>query len=162
MMKLFSAMTYLVLSDMSKAFAPSPIKPTRSQSQSSTDLNIMTQEETSALLDRAGACVEECSLDNVSELINLLQTQQGQLSERLDEMRRIIESLERVNTHDDRKVDEIRETVRALYRVFQLGSKASNNDYPSLSKPSGYSGDVGDGPTDAYKALKPKPWTSTL
>jgi hypothetical protein len=63
-----------------------------------------------------------------------------------------------VNSKDDRKVDEVRETVRALYRVFQLGSKASNNDYPSLSRPTGYSGDVNDGPTDAYRALKPKPW----
>lgn len=36
--------------------------------------------------------------------------------------------------------------------------KASGNDYPSLSKPTGWSGEVGDGPTDAYKALNPKPW----
>jgi hypothetical protein len=24
--------------------------------------------------------------------------------------------------------------------------------------PGGFSGDIGDGPTDAYKALEPKPW----
>lgn len=68
------------------------------------------------------------------------------------------QSLEHVNGQDERRVDDVRETIRALYRVFQLGSRASDNDYPALSKPTGYSGDVGAGPTDAYTALKPKPW----
>ena len=122
----------------------------------------MTQEETSELLTRAGSCAEgECSLDDVEDLIGLLQSQQRDLSTRLDEIRGMIESLEHVNTQEDRQVDEVRETVRALYRVFQLGSKASNNDYPSLSKPTGYSGEVGSGPSDAYRVLKPKPWKAT-
>merc|ERR1712232_606407 len=54
------------------------------------------------------------------------------------------------------KTDEIRETVRALYRVFQLGDEASGNDYPALSRPTGWSGEVGNGPTTAYDCLPPK------
>jgi hypothetical protein len=50
----------------------------------------MTQEETAELMDRAGACVEECSLDNVGDLIALLQTQQRQLNDRLGEVRDMI------------------------------------------------------------------------
>jgi hypothetical protein len=63
-----------------------------------------------------------------------------------------------VNAKDNRKTDEVRETVRAIFRIFQLGSKASGNDYPSLSKPTGYSGEVGKGSTTAYDALAPKKW----
>ena len=54
--------------------------------------------------------------------------------------------------------DEVRETVRALYRVFQLGDKASGNDYPALSKPMGWSGEIGNGPKTAYDCLPPKPY----
>jgi len=54
------------------------------------------------------------------------------------------------------EVNEMRETARALFRVFQLGDKASGNDYPSLSRPMGWSGEVGNGPTTAYDALPPK------
>ena len=68
------------------------------------------------------------------------------------------QSLEKINSQDDREVDQVRETVRAIYRVFQLGDKASGNDYPALSKPTGWSGEVGDGPTTAWDALPPKPW----
>ena len=55
-------------------------------------------------------------------------------------------------------LDEVRETVRAIFRVFQLGDKASGNDYPALTKPTGYSGEVGKGSTTAYDALPPKKW----
>lgn len=50
----------------------------------------------------------------------------------------MIKSLKVVNSQDVRKVDKVRETVRALFRVFQP-------DYPSLSKPSGYSGELKSG-----------------
>lgn len=52
----------------------------------------MTQEETAKLLDRAESCAEgECSLDDVDDLIGILRTQQEQLSQRLDEIRGMIE-----------------------------------------------------------------------
>jgi hypothetical protein len=119
----------------------------------------MTQEETESLMKQAVQCSEgECSLDEVGDLIGTLKVQQKELSDRVEEVRKMIETLEHMNAKDDRKVDEVRETVRAIYRVFQLGDKASGNDYPSLSRPTGWSGDVGSGSTTAYDALPPKKW----
>ncbi len=106
----------------------------------------------------ATECVEgECSLDEIDGLIALLQGQQKELSVRVDQIKEMVKSLEAVNGSDDRSVDEIRETVRAIFRVFQLGDKASGNNYPSLSRPTGWSGEIGSGPTTAYDALPPKP-----
>jgi hypothetical protein len=73
-------------------------------------------------------------------------------------MNKIVKSLEVLNSAKDRDHDEVRDTVRAIFRLFTMGAKASGNDYPSLGLPTGYSGEVGSGPTDAYKALNPKAW----
>ena len=117
----------------------------------------MSHDETDVVLETATNCVEgECSLDEIDGLINLLKEQQKQASGQLDDIKDMIKSLDTVNDADDRSVDEIRDTVRAIFRVFQLGDKASGNDYPSLSKPTGWSGEVGKGPTTAYDALPPK------
>ena len=117
----------------------------------------MSHGETDIVLETAANCVEgECSLDEIDGLIELLKDQQKEASLRLDDIRDMIKSLETVNDSDERSVDEIRETVRAIFRVFQLGDKASGNDYPSLSKPTGWSGEVGKGPKTAYDALPPK------
>ena len=94
-------------------------------------------------------------------LIGELMEHQHNLSERLTEINNMITSLEVLNDSDNRKVDQVRETVRAIFRVFQMSAKSSGNDYPALSKPTGYSGEVGSGPTDAYKALNPKPWKAS-
>merc|ERR1712025_224804 len=96
------------------------------------------------------------SLDEIDGLIDLLKEQQKEAALRLEDIKDMIQSLETVNEADNRSVDEIRETVRAIFRVFQLGDKASGNDYPSLSKPTGWIGEVGEGPTTAYDALPPK------
>jgi polyhydroxyalkanoate synthesis regulator phasin len=117
----------------------------------------MTKEETEKLLTHATDCAEgECSLDEVQDLIDVLKAQQKELYDRVQEIRDMVSSLEIVNTKDARKVDEVRETVRAIYRIFQLGDKASGNDYPKLSRPTGWTGDVGKGPKTAYDALPPK------
>ena len=122
-------------------------------------LQLISQEETEAIMAHATECVEgECGLDEVDDLIDLLKTQQKELNERVENVRQMIKSLESVNSSDDRSVDEIRETVRAIFRVFQLGDNSSGNDYPSLSKPTGYSGEVGSGSTTAWDALPPKKW----
>ena len=119
----------------------------------------MSQEDTDSIVSKVSSCVDgECSLDEVEDLIELLQSQQKEMYGRVEQIRSMVKSLETVNSQDDREVDQIRETVRAIYRVFQLGDKASGNDYPSLSKPTGWSGEVGDGPTTAYDALPPKPY----
>jgi hypothetical protein len=118
----------------------------------------MSQDETNTLMTTATDCVEgECSLDEIDGLISLLKDQQKELSVRVNQIKDMVKSLETVNGSDDRSVDEIRETVRAIFRIFQLGDKASGNNYPSLSRPTGWSGEVGSGSTTAYDALPPKP-----
>lgn len=122
----------------------------------------MTPEETEAILKRAEQCADsECGLEDVSELVNVLKSQQKELYDRVEKIKKTVDALEKVNKEEDRPVDEIRETVRAIFRVFQLGDKASGNDYPALSKPTGYSGDVGDGPQTAWDALPPKKWKAS-
>jgi hypothetical protein len=122
----------------------------------------MSAAEVEKIVSAASNCAEgECSVDEVGDLIAVLKSQQKELSMRVDDIDKTIKSLKAVNTQDDRKVDEVRETVRAIFRVFQLGAKASGNDYPALSKPMGYSGEVGKGPTTAYDALSPKKWKAT-
>jgi hypothetical protein len=121
----------------------------------------MSQEETDNIMHKAEDCVNgECSLDQIDDLIVLLKGQQKELYDRVNQVKEMVETLENVNSKSDgRSVDEIRETVRAIFRVFQMGDKASGNNYPSLSKPTGWSGEVGKGPTTAYDALPPKKMT---
>ena len=119
----------------------------------------MAPDDVDSLLSKAGSCAEgECSVDEVGELLDVLKGQQKELYSRVQTLKETIYKLEHVNEKDNRKVDEVRETVRAIYRVFQLGAKASGNDYPALSKPMGWSGEIGDGPKTAYDALPPKPY----
>ena len=127
---------------------------------SSSSLNLISEEEAVAIMTHANDCLEsECSLDEVDELISALKDQQRELQKRVDDVGTMIQSLEKVNSSGSgREVDEVRETVRAIFRVFQLGDKASGNDYPALTKPTGYSGEVGKGSTTAYDALPPKKW----
>ena len=122
----------------------------------------MAQDDVDSLLNKAEQCADgECSVDEVSELLSVLKQQQKELYSRVQQVKETVSALEHVNEKPEREVDEVRETVRALFRVFQLGAKASGNDYPALSKPMGWSGEVGDGPTTAYDALPPKKWKSS-
>jgi len=117
----------------------------------------MTPQETEAIISQAKECTEgECDVSEVSELIDALKEQQKELHTRVKKVRTTVQALEKVNSSLDRKEDEVRETVRAVWRIFQLGDKASGNDYPSLSQPTGWSGEVGDGPKTAYDVLAPK------
>lgn len=129
----------------------------------STELSaVLTSKEIDAIIARGHNCEKgECSVDDVDGLISELQEQQRNLRDRIDEMNKIIKSLEVLNSAKDRDHDEVRETVRAIFRLFSMGAKASGNDYPSLGLPTGYSGEVGSGPTDAYKALNPKAWKNS-
>lgn len=119
---------------------------------------MLSPSENKRLFDQATDCLEECSLEEVDELVHTLHDQQKELSNRLAEIKKMISALEHVNANDDRQVDQVRETVRAIHRIFQLGDQASGNDYPALSKPTGYSGDAGKAKT-AYDVLSPKKWS---
>jgi len=120
---------------------------------------LLTEEETTEIMQKSIDCAEgECSIEDVENLLNDLKEQQKVLTARLEEVTQMIESLGSVNKHEKREVDEVRETVRAIARLFLMGDKASGNDYPALSKPTGWSGDVGKGAQTAYDALPPKKW----
>jgi hypothetical protein len=118
----------------------------------------MSASEVDSIIREAEACAAgECALDEVENLITNLQSQQSLLSKRIEEIDGLVKDLEHSNGKDDRPVDEVRETVRAIFRVFALGDKASGNDYPSLSRPMGYSGETAGGGKTAYDVLPPKP-----
>lgn len=85
----------------------------------------MTPEETETLLKRAEECADsECSVDDVADLLDVLHAQQKEMYDRVQKIKETVQILEEVNKAEDRPVDEIRETVRAIWRVFQLGDKA--------------------------------------
>eukprot|EP00559_Dactyliosolen_fragilissimus_P003488 CAMPEP_0184861542 /NCGR_PEP_ID=MMETSP0580-20130426/6203_1 /TAXON_ID=1118495 /ORGANISM="Dactyliosolen fragilissimus" /LENGTH=139 /DNA_ID=CAMNT_0027359073 /DNA_START=130 /DNA_END=549 /DNA_ORIENTATION=+ len=133
-----------------------PLSPKSYSAQTSTSLKVMSAEEIDTLMARGHQCEEsECSIDDVDNLIIALKDQKSSLYKRIQEVDKMVTSLEILNQGgDDRKVDEINETVKAIFRLFSLEPKAD----PTLHRASGYSGEVGKGPTDAYKALNPKVW----
>jgi hypothetical protein len=71
------------------------------------------------------------------------------MSQRLEEMMNMVSHLQKLNAKEKRKKDDVRADVRDLLRVFDTNSGGFAT---------GFSGDIGDGPTTAYKALSPKPW----
>lgn len=60
--------------------------------------------------------------------------------------------LEHLNTKKERKADEVCSFVQDMLRVFDTSKP--------MAFPTGFSGDVGDGPAPAYDALPPKNWKS--
>lgn len=118
-----------------------------------TPLRIMTTDQMEALITEAQECSEgECSVDDVGNLLDTLKSQQKDLNVKLDQIKKMIISLEGMNGKDmDR--DEVRETVRAIMRIFSVPDRTYAGGLPS-----GYSGEVGTGSTTAYDALNPKPY----
>lgn len=139
---------------------------------------ILSDEETEAILFSAEECAaSECSVDDVSKLLADLKMQEGVLSGRLVKIMNMIAHLQHVNEKKERKTDEVRAFVKDMLRVFS--HEVRNNDWdfalPHCEKaystlrylfatqspnvfPTGWAGDVGDGPTTAYDALEPKKW----
>eukprot|EP00558_Chaetoceros_sp_UNC1202_P010391 CAMPEP_0197247712 /NCGR_PEP_ID=MMETSP1429-20130617/31388_1 /TAXON_ID=49237 /ORGANISM="Chaetoceros sp., Strain UNC1202" /LENGTH=155 /DNA_ID=CAMNT_0042708689 /DNA_START=46 /DNA_END=513 /DNA_ORIENTATION=+ len=120
---------------------------------------VLTTAELEKIINRGNECEKgECSISDVDELVAELQEQQHNLHERILNVDKMIASLEVLNGADGRDTDEVRETVRAIFRLFSMGAKVSDRQLRSHVNPIGYPGEVGSGPTDAYKALNPKPW----
>mmetsp|Transcript_29292 Transcript_29292/g.62168 ORF Transcript_29292/g.62168 Transcript_29292/m.62168 type:complete len:154 (+) Transcript_29292:130-591(+) len=133
----------------SNAFMTCPALPARTPSQTARNL-IMTEEEITAVLDKAHGCVEsECAVNDVNDLIAELKDQQKVLNTRLETIMNVVAHLQHANEQEKRKTDDVRAIVNDMLRVFttQDGKFAI-----------GFSGDIGDGPTTAYDALPPKPW----
>ena len=114
---------------------------------------ILSDEETERILSSATDCAEgECSIDDVSELIAELKGQEKEMQARLEKIMNMIAHLQHINAKEERKTDEVRAFVKDLLRTF-------STDKP-MYFPTGFAGDVGDGPTTAYDALPPKKWTA--
>lgn len=79
----------------------------------------MTEDEITAVLDKANFCVEsECAVDDVEDLINELKDQQKVLSTRLETIMNVVAHLQHANEQDARKTDDVRAIVKDMLRVF--------------------------------------------
>ena len=68
---------------------------------------------------KAEGCMgEECSIDEVDELLTVLKETQGELESRLGTIVGMIGKLQHLNEQEERQVDEVREFVRDMLRVF--------------------------------------------
>eukprot|EP00970_Alexandrium_tamarense_P005668 scaffold932_cov207-Alexandrium_tamarense.AAC.20 len=103
---------------VTNAFMTAPSAITRT-----SPLNLMSAKEIDYIMSEAEQCAAgECALDEVESLITNLQSQQSLLSKRIGEIDTLVKDLEHINGRDNRPVDEVKETVRAIFRVFSLGS----------------------------------------
>ena len=119
---------------------------------SSTARHLLAKEETEAIMKSAQDCVDEgCSVDAVSDLILDLQEQELALTERLEKVTKLIGDLQYINGKDERHTDEVQAFVKDMLRVF-------NHDKPIIN-PTGFTGEIGDGPKTAWDALPPKKWS---
>jgi hypothetical protein len=105
------------------------------------------------MIEKANDCAEgECSVDDVSDLIAELKGQQKEMTARLEDIMNMVAHLQHLNNDEMRKKDDVRAYVKDLLRVFDTNTGGFAT---------GFSGDIGDGPTTAYDALAPKPWKKT-
>lgn len=113
---------------------------------------IMSDEETDAILQTIQDCSEhsQCNVDDVSSLLQELKQQEREMEARLATMEQLTQQLRTLNQKPQRQVDEIRAFVQDMLRVFAHGGQAFS--------PTGFAGDIGDGPKTAYDALPPKKW----
>eukprot|EP00525_Craspedostauros_australis_P006641 CAMPEP_0198132942 /NCGR_PEP_ID=MMETSP1442-20131203/59305_1 /TAXON_ID= /ORGANISM="Craspedostauros australis, Strain CCMP3328" /LENGTH=184 /DNA_ID=CAMNT_0043794045 /DNA_START=445 /DNA_END=999 /DNA_ORIENTATION=- len=113
---------------------------------------IMTEAETNEILKKAEDCANsECSTSDVDDLVRELKGTEKELNARLEKIMNMIAALQHANDSKKRKKEEVRQFVSDMLRVF-------NTDKPNVF-PTGFVGDIGDGPTTAYDAFPPKKWS---
>jgi polyhydroxyalkanoate synthesis regulator phasin len=124
MMRRLALLSLLVVG--SNAFMVAPNLPARTM-QSVTARNlIMTEEEITAILDKAHGCVEsECAVNDVDDLIKELKDQQKVLQERLENIMNVVSHLQHVNSQKERKTDDVRALVKDMLRVFTTAVRGS-------------------------------------
>lgn len=132
------------------AFVPANFNIRTIEGSSTARRVLLSEEETESIFKTATDCAEgECSVDDVGSLIAELKGQQTEMTVRLNKIMKMVADLENINEQDERKVDEVRQYVQDLLRVFGPNSRGFAT---------GFSGDIGDGPTTAYDALDPLPY----
>ena len=79
----------------------------------------MSEEEITAILDKAHGCVEsECAVADVNDLIAELNDQQKVLTQRLETIMNVVAHLQHANESEARKTDDVRAIVKDMLRVF--------------------------------------------
>ena len=79
----------------------------------------MSEEEITAILDKAHGCVEsECAVADVNDLIAELKDQQKVLTQRLETIMNVVAHLQHANESEARKTDDVRAIVKDMLRVF--------------------------------------------
>ena len=79
----------------------------------------MSEEEITAILDKAHDCVEsECAVADVNDLIAELKDQQKVLTQRLETIMNVVAHLQHANESEARKTDDVRAIVKDMLRVF--------------------------------------------
>jgi hypothetical protein len=112
---------------------------------------ILTEDDVNTMMKSVTDCAAgECSVDDVNDLLVDLREQRAAMEERLKMVDGMINKLVTANDMSNREVDDVRQLVRDFLRVF-------SQDKP-LYPPSGWPGEVGDGPKTAYDVLPPKPY----
>lgn len=102
----------------SNAFMVSPNRPAVRTPTTARNL-IMTEDEITAILDKAHGCVEsECAVNDVDDLIVELKDQQKVLQARLENIMNVVAHLQAANAKQDRKTDDVRALVKDMLRVF--------------------------------------------
>lgn len=98
----------------------SPFTRTNKKQPTATSLNlIMSEEEITAILDKAHGCVEsECAVSDVNDLIAELKDQQKVLTQRLETIMNVVAHLQHANESEARKTDDVRAIVKDMLRVF--------------------------------------------
>ena len=86
---------------------------------------IMTEEEITAVLDKAHNCVEnECAVTDVDDLIAELKDQQKVLNARLETIMNVVAHLQHANEQEKRQTDDVRAIVKDMLRVFTTQVRA--------------------------------------
>jgi hypothetical protein len=102
----------------SNAFMVAPSHRVQTRSVTARNL-IMTEDEITAILDKAHGCVEsECAVNDVDDLISELKDQQKVLSARLENIMNVVSHLQNANEQKQRKTDDVRAIVKDMLRVF--------------------------------------------
>ena len=113
---IFGSILHSLNTQQYKSLCDIPIQ--KKQQQTARNL-IMTEDEITAILDKAHGCVEsECAVNDVEDLITELKDQQKVLSTRLETIMNVVAHLQHANEQEKRKTDDVRAIVKDMLRVF--------------------------------------------
>jgi hypothetical protein len=80
---------------------------------------MISDADTAAILEKAEGCMgEECSIDEVNDLLGLLKKTESDLEVRLKTIVKLVKDLEHLNQKGERETDDVRAFVKDMMRVF--------------------------------------------